>query len=312
MIAFGPVPSRRFGKSLGINNISTVKTCTYSCIYCQVGRTKDKTNVRRSFYDPSVVFKETSDHICRLAPEHMPDCITIVPNGEPTLDINLGVEIDLLKKFHLPVGVITNASLLFRTDVRDALSRADQVCVKVDSILEPTWRKINRPSKSLCFQDCLKGLKTFAESYQGRLFTETMIVDPVNDSEEEAHRTADFIAQLYPAGAFLLAPTRPTAEKDIAIPAKSRLQKAFEIFTGYGLKTELLIEFEGDEVGLSGNAFEDILDISAVHPIREDVALKILKGNPSGKYALESLISEQLIKVVTYQGKKYYVRDYHE
>jgi wyosine [tRNA(Phe)-imidazoG37] synthetase (radical SAM superfamily) len=311
MIAFGPIPSRRFGKSLGINNISSGKACSYSCVYCQLGRTKDKSVLRKTFYDPATIYKEVNAHINHLDLTHMPDCLTIVPNGEPTLDINLGDEIRLLKKFDLPVGVITNASLLFEQEVREALMQADQVCIKVDAIKELDWKKINRPAKQVDFRNYLEGLQVFAESFSGKLFTETMLVDSLNDSEEEIYLIANFITNLKPDVSYLLTPTRPPAERSVSTPSKTRLNFALNTFKNCGLKTELLDDFEGDDVGITGNAFEDILNISAVHPIREDVMQKILKLNHSSTSVLESLIDENLIKTMIYQGNKYYVRDYH-
>ena len=109
MISFGPVPSRRLGKSLGINNIMTPKTCSYGCVYCQVGRTIKKSIKRETFFQPEVIFEKVEEHLKRLDKENYPDYLTFVSNGEPTLDINLGKSIMLLKKLGFPVAVITNA-----------------------------------------------------------------------------------------------------------------------------------------------------------------------------------------------------------
>lgn len=311
MIPFGPVPSRRFGKSLGINNLSTVKTCTYSCIYCQLGRTKNLCATRRSFYSPETFSRNVSNHMNKVKSKNDPDCITIVPDGEPTLDIKLNEEIRLLKKFNLPVNIITNGSLLFDKEVREAVNLADQVCVKVDTLQQKTWKKINRPSKFIDFHQYLNGVQAFSQSYKGQLYTETMLVDSLNDAQNELIPTAAFLTQLKPATSFLLIPTRPHAERYVKAPQIFRLLEAQKIFFKYGLKTELLNEFEGDNIGITGNAYEDILSISAVHPIREDVMKKLLEKNNSDKQVLESLINEKLIRSVTHQGEKYYIRYYH-
>ena len=119
-LAFGPVQSRRLGKSLGINNIPA-KTCSYSCVYCQVGKTINLTTERQHFYRPEDILKEVE----RRAKEATSrgeriDYLAFVPDGEPTLDLNLGKEISLLKQIGLPIAVLTNASLIWRDDVKEA------------------------------------------------------------------------------------------------------------------------------------------------------------------------------------------------
>ena len=147
--SFGPVPSRRLGKSLGINNIPA-KVCTYSCVYCQVGRTTAMPLDRRLFYPPEEIFRDVQGRLAKAkeASETV-DYLTFVPDGEPTLDINLGKAIMLLKSLDVPVGVITNGSLLWRDDVREALGKADWVSLKIDAVQEGIWRQINRPHKDI-------------------------------------------------------------------------------------------------------------------------------------------------------------------
>ena len=150
MISFGPVPSRRLGQSLGINNIPGDKICTYACIYCQVGATRHYTLERQSFYSPEQIFSAVEEHLGKL--QAMPDYLTFVPNGEPTLDIHLKESISRLKQIGIPIAVITNGSLLADAEVRDALSPADWVSVKVDANDETVWKKINRPHPRLTFE----------------------------------------------------------------------------------------------------------------------------------------------------------------
>src|SRR4030042_5271969 len=127
MISFGPVPSRRLGKSLGINNIVSPKVCSYGCIYCQAGQTIKKSTKRDVFYQPEIIYKNVEKHIKLLNPDNYPDYLTIVSNGEPTLDKNLGKIIKVLKKIGIPVAVITNASLMTYDSVKDDLHLADWV-----------------------------------------------------------------------------------------------------------------------------------------------------------------------------------------
>lgn len=112
MLAFGPIPSRRLGRSLGINNIPS-KNCTYSCIYCQLGQTFKKNFERRKFHEPKEILNAVRNKIIKVEElGEKIDYLTFVPDGEPTLDINLGIEIDLLKDLGIKIAVITNSSLI--------------------------------------------------------------------------------------------------------------------------------------------------------------------------------------------------------
>ena len=121
MIAYGPVPSRRLGRSLGINNIPP-KICSYSCVYCQLGRTKKMQVDRTAYYEPQKILKAVRDkvHNVKQRGESI-DYLTFVSDGEPTLDINLGHEIELVRQLGIKIAVITNASLIWREDVREEL-----------------------------------------------------------------------------------------------------------------------------------------------------------------------------------------------
>ncbi|MEM0456527.1 MAG: radical SAM protein [Nitrososphaerota archaeon] len=134
---FGPVRSRRLGRSLGVNNVP-YKTCTYSCIYCQLGRTTNLTVERRTFYNLESTVSEVSEFIGSVSEDV--DYVTFVPDGEPLLDINIGREIfEIKNRVPKPVAVLTNASLLFREDAREDLLNADFVSVKIDVLKEGTW-----------------------------------------------------------------------------------------------------------------------------------------------------------------------------
>ena len=149
MITFGPVPSRRLGRSLGINNIPP-KVCTYACVYCQLGQTNKMRIERQAFCGTEVILGEVRDRVASAFDQgDAIDYLTFVPDGEPTLDLNLGVEISALRELGIPIAVISNASLIWREDVRAELMAADWVSLKLDAILLPTWRRIDRPHGSL-------------------------------------------------------------------------------------------------------------------------------------------------------------------
>ena len=168
MITFGPIPSRRLGRSLGINNIPP-KVCTYSCVYCQIGKTSNVKIHPQVFYSPSQIFNEVQEKVekSREKGESI-DYLTFVPDGEPTLDINLGKEIKLIKSLGIKIAVISNASLIDKKQVRENLKEADLVSLKVDSVEEEIWRKVNHPHRKLCLKSILEGMLKFSESLEGK------------------------------------------------------------------------------------------------------------------------------------------------
>jgi wyosine [tRNA(Phe)-imidazoG37] synthetase (radical SAM superfamily) len=146
-IAFGPVPSRRLGRSLGINNIPP-KTCSYSCVYCQLGKTSNMLVKRQGFYKPEDILMEVKRkvHEAYFKNERI-DYLTFVPDGEPTLDINIGKEISLLKRIGIPIAVITNASLLWQEETREDLLDC-RFCFIKNGCSEPKLvGGVNRPHK---------------------------------------------------------------------------------------------------------------------------------------------------------------------
>ncbi len=311
MIAFGPIPSRRLGKSLGINNIASHKICSYSCVYCQIGITRNKSEDRMAFYEPDLLFSEVEKHLLKLDKENFPDYLTFVTNGEPTLDINLGKEIRLLKRLNIPVAVITNSSLLYDPLVREELMEADWISVKVDSVDEEIWRKINQPLPSSDLGKILRGLEMFSLSYPGSLHTESMLLKGYNDSIPQLKQTASLIATLNPEMAYLSVPTRPPALKEVRPATSAFLAKAWNIFRDLNIQTELLTGFEGTGTGITGNAYEDILNITAVHPLREDTMTELLRKNKADENVVHALIKQGIIKATHYKGKTYYIRSYH-
>ena len=217
-IAFGPVPSRRLGRSLGINNIPP-KHCSYACVYCQVGPTPEEEISPRPFYRPEEILRQVRMRLEAVrAHGEAVDYLTFVPDGEPTLDSRLGESIDALRELGLPIAVISNASLLWYADVRSALRRADWVSVKVDSVVPGVWERINRPHGVLRLADILGGIQRFASEFAGRLVSETMLVAGLNDGDEDIAALGRFIAATRIAHAYLAIPHRPPAVAGVRGP----------------------------------------------------------------------------------------------
>ncbi len=251
--AYGPVPSRRLGRSLGINNIPT-KVCSYACAYCQVGSTGRREIERRAFYAPEEILRAVEQRLASVvrAGEHV-DYLSFVPDGEPTLDLNLGREIGLLKRLGLPIAVISNSSLLAVGGTAEDLAAADWVSLKADTVDESAWRRLNRPHRSLDLQDVHEGMLAFCELFHGRLVTETMLVADVNDSPVHAADTASFLAALAPDVAYLSIPSRPPAASWVRIPDDLAMVRCHDQFAGRLPCVEYLMGYEGDQFSAAGH-----------------------------------------------------------
>jgi len=310
MFAFGPVPSRRLGRSLGINNIPP-KTCSYSCVYCQLGRTSQLIANRQAFYKPKEIFKEVRRKVDEaISRNEKIDYLTFVPDGEPTLDINLGKEISLLRQIGIPIAVLTNASLLWREDVREDLLEADLVSLKVDAVNKTLWMKINRPHKSLSLDKIFDGIVDFAEAFRGTIISETMLIDMI-EYDDELRKIAVFLGELDRLEkAYIAVPTRPPTEKWVKPAKEETLNLAYQIFSERlgDERVEYLIGYEGNAFAFTGNVKEDLLAITAVHPMRKEAVEEFLKKANAEWRVVEELLHENLLVELEYEGKLYYMR----
>lgn len=308
MIAFGPVPSRRLGHSMGINNIPP-KICTYSCVYCQVGRTLNMQSERKAFYKPEEIAQAVKKKV-REAKEkgELIDYLTFVPDGEPTLDINLGIEIEHLKKLGIKTAVITNSSLIWKEDVRKDLYKADWVSLKIDAVTPEIWHKINRPHRYLNLDKILEGIPEFAYSFKGELTTETMLIQGFNNNLKEIEKISDFIAKVKPNKSYIAIPTRPPAERYVEFPTEQVINMAYQVFKEKSIPTEYLIGYEGDAFAFTGNVENDLLSITSVHPMREDGVSKFLDKAKANWSHIERLIHENKLIEVKYKNEKFYIR----
>ena len=307
---FGPVPSRRLGRSIGINNIPP-KICSYSCVYCQIGYSLKMVAEPQVFYKPEELAAEVEEKISVLSKaDEKIDYLTIVPDGEPTLDANLGQLFELLKKTGIKTAIITNSTMLDHAEVRTALCKADWVSVKVDSVDEQTWRNIDKPHRAIDFPAMLKGIKIFSSDYDGFFATETMLVSGVNDSPNLLRQNASFIKQLNPDVSYLSIPTRPPADKTVRPPDELSVNTAYQIYKDADLPAEYLIGYEGNAFSATGNVADDILSITSVHPMREDAIMDFLKKNNDDFKIIETLIEKDLLIRSDYNGENFYVRKF--
>lgn len=310
MIVYGPIPSRRLGQSIGINNIPP-KICSYSCVYCQIGRTNKMQMKRAEFYKPEDIYFEAANKLKQLEAEgKQADYFSFVPDGEPTLDINLGKTIQLLKPLGVKIAVITNASLIWMEEVRTELLSADWVSLSIDGATEDVWRKVDRPHRQLNHQSMLEGMVEFSKKFEGTLVTETMLVEGLNDGEAELERIAEQIAKIQPSKAYLLVPTRPPAESKVNRPSTETIRKATAIIRGIsGVDVECITGDEEEEgFFFTENIADDILGIASVHPIRDDIIAKLLEKRHADKSILNQLLDQGDLVAYDYEGRTFYRR----
>lgn len=310
MIAFGPVPSRRLGLSLGINHIP-YKICPYSCVYCQVGRTKKLSIKREDFYPVKQIVDEARKKIEESKKAGITiDYVTLVPDGEPTLDANLKEIIAGLKEFQLPIAIISNTALIFNDDVQKDLLVADWVSLKVDSVLEKSWRKINRPHHHVQLSQILDGMLKFRSLYKGLLVTETMFVSGVNDSELVVHELVEFLKKLQPAMSYLSIPTRPPAENWVKPPSFDVITRILKQMDDIKNSIDLLMDTDSTDFPSSGSLEDDILGITAVHPMNEE-SLQRMVMDSGGEWGIVlQMIKDQRLMKVEYQQRNYYIKKF--
>ena len=308
MIAYGPVPSRRLGRSLGVNNIPP-KVCSYACAYCQVGRTLDMQIVRREFYRPEDIISEVRLRLQEVGRNgEAVDFLCFVPDGEPTLDVHLGREIELLRQFDRPIAVITNSSLLSLPDVREELATADWVSLKVDTVDEKAWRRLNHPHGELKLPAILEGMIAFKRMFSGTLVTETMLVAGVNDTKRQATATAAFLSRLGPDKAYLAVPTRPPAAKWVRPPSSDVMVRSYQIFAEQVGGLEYLMGYEGNTFSAAGDPRDNLLGITAVHPMREEAVAELLDRTGTSWTLVEELLRDGSLRRVDHEGHGYYLR----
>ena len=299
---YGPVPSRRLGRSLGIDPIPS-KTCNYQCIYCQLGRTTNFTNNRKDFYPKDEIIAEMEQAI-RINEENI-DYITFVGSGEPTLYKSLEDLILRAKEFSKkPICVITNGGLLYDMEVRNALSHADVVLPSLDAADEKSFIKINRPHPSIKFDMVIQGFIEFRRIFTGRFWIEIMIMKGINDSKEQLLKIKEKIDLIKPNRIDINVPIRPPVEEWVKIPDKNIIAILNEVFGQY-------YDINFPEMGVFGlyssNFKEELLNIITRHPMRQDQIIDTFSSEHLSKdnimQHLKNLEKEKKVKEIYYNGK---------
>ncbi len=307
-LVYGPVPSRRLGRSLGVNHIPP-KVCSYACIYCQLGGDRAAAPRRSRFHTPEAILEAAQTRVASLRERgEAVDYIALVPDGEPTLDANLGSIIAGLRSLGIKIAVISNGSLISQGAVRAELAQADWVSLKVDAFTEDTWQRVNRPHPSLGLTAIQESMLAFRRKFDGFLATETMLVAGTNDSPSETEAIAEFLTPLGPDRAYIAVPTRPPALPWVAPAPEERLNAAYQAFQDQGLNVELLIGYEGDAFAAGGDPEADLLSITAVHPMREDAVRRLLERDHADWEVVSGLMEAGRLVELGHGGHRFYMR----
>ncbi|MDD3178807.1 MAG: radical SAM protein [Opitutaceae bacterium] len=278
---FGPLPTRRLGRSLGIDTVPP-KTCNWNCDYCQLGRTHPLTNERKDYQPVGAILDEVRARLAALPPEAI-DWITFVASGESTLHRGIGRLIREVKRLSdRPVAVITNGSLLHLSAVRAALAVADAVLPTLDAGDAETFCKINRPHRGLTFERQVAGIEAFARmKRRGQLWIEVMLLAGLNDSDEALSRLAKVLTRIGPDEIHLTLPTRCPVEEWVRPPAIERIRRAEEIL---GAQAKLALPPPCSARVLRGAAAaEEFVSVVTRHPLSRADLARLLPAWPAAR-----------------------------
>ena len=302
---YGPVPSRRLGRSLGIDPLP-LKTCNYQCIYCQLGKTTNFTNERRNYYPKDEIIVEIEEAIKQNKNNF--DYITFVGSGEPTLYKDLEKLILKTKTFsNKPICVITNGALLYNEEVVKALLLSDIVLPSLDAGDERSFIKINRPHPDIKFESVIQGFIDFRSLFKGKLWIEIMIMKAINDSKKELLKIKEKIDLIKPDKIDINIPLRPPLEKWVKIPDKSIFVLLDEIFGSY---SDISLPEIGNFYLYSQDFEKELLNIIKRHPMRQNQIINTFSSNIFKKediiYRLKKLESKNKIKKSSYYNQIYW------
>jgi len=236
---YGPVPSRRLGRSLGIDLVPH-KICTYDCIYCQIGNTTEKTLARKEY----IPVKEVLEEVKRFLNEGTSsiDYLSLSGSGEPTLHSQICSVIEGIKAVtSIPVAVITNGSLLYEEEVRQDLLHADIVLPSLDAVSSEVFMKINRPRPGFSIEKVIEGLVEFRKAFKGQIWLEILFCKGVNDGKEELLRMKKALDRIQPDRIHLNTVVRPPSEK-WAVPLNQKEMEEIRAF--FGEKASIISEFD--------------------------------------------------------------------
>ena len=260
---YGPVPSRRLGRSVGIDLVPH-KICTYDCIYCQIGKTTQKTLVRKEYVPVMEVIEEV-DFFLKEETSSI-DYLSLSGSGEPTLHSKIRLVIEGIKGItSIPIAVITNGSLLYLEEVRQDLLYADVVLPSLDAVSSKAFLKMNRPDKGLSAERLVEGLVQFRKIYKGQIWLEILFCRGINDSQDELIRMKETIDRIQPDQIHINTVVRPPSEKWAAPLSQKEMEKIKAFF---GERATIISEFDHHPFSLTEKDIKgEILKILRRRPL---------------------------------------------
>jgi wyosine [tRNA(Phe)-imidazoG37] synthetase (radical SAM superfamily) len=301
---FGPVASRRLGLSLGVDLVP-YKTCSFDCIYCELGKTTNKTILRKEYVPFKIIIEELKKYLDKI--DIPPDYITLGGSGEPTLNLAIGNILKEIKKLtKIPVAVITNSSLLFLKQLRKELKEADLILPSLDGVDKDIIFNINRPHTSLTINKIIEGLINFRKEFEGQIWLEILFCQGINDKEEELLHFKNLIEKLNPEKVQINTVARPPS-LDFAIPLnRIQLESIQKII---GEKAEIIADFSSKICQEKDNNYKEnkILNLLRRRPCHiEEISFVLgIKPNKLKKY-LDKLRGEDKVKYKVYNSKVFY------
>jgi wyosine [tRNA(Phe)-imidazoG37] synthetase (radical SAM superfamily) len=305
-LAFGPVPSRRLGISLGVNVVPR-KICSYNCVYCQLGRTTNLT-IERGVYTPTDAIVDAA--IERL--DHAPstEYVTFIGDGEPTLALNLKEVIGgISERWSGRFALLTNGSLLCKSDVRDAASMCDVVLPTMAAGDEDTFRRLHRPHRDISFEKYAQGLRDLVRGYSGATWAEVMLVRGLNDHAESLRRIGELVDDIEPAEIHLTAPIRPPSVSTVNPPTSETVELALRLIPG---SVDFTYPEEADMPSSYSDPVRQLTDIAGTHPLRRDQAVGVLVGagrtEAEAAATIDALVESQVLVALARNEDIFYVR----
>jgi wyosine [tRNA(Phe)-imidazoG37] synthetase (radical SAM superfamily) len=301
---FGPVPSRRLGISLGVD-IIPFKTCSLDCLYCECGRTTRLTCERQSFFPPRLLLEELKRTLAAIP--HL-DFITFSGSGEPTLNSDLGWFIAEIKKISaVPLAVLTNGTLLFRTDVRRELLPADVVLPSLDAALAGSFARINQPCAGLDLEGIIAGLETFRGEYAGKIWLEVFILKGVNDSPADIEALRLALLRVKPDKVQLNTLDRPPAYADVTSADFAHLESIRAQWSGLPVEIIKRAARREEIAAFSSNLENSLMNTIRRRPLTlDDLAALTAKDEGELRRYLDILEKEKKIRPVIQGGKIFY------
>lgn len=300
---FGPVPSRRLGRSLGVD-IVPFKVCSLNCIYCQLGATTSLTTERQPYVAAADVIEELRRWIENGGSA---DYITLSGSGEPTLNSELDQIIEFVQQHtDTPMALLTNGTLFGDPQVRAQVSSLDLLIPSLDAATDSAFQRVNRPAEDLDAEGLIEGIAAAREQCAGQTWLEVMLVQGVNDSDEELMAIRRAIERIQPHRVQINTVVRPPAEPDARALSPAELAHARDVL---GPLTEIVAPLPEDYSGDLDHqqTAEAVHDLLRRRPCTiNDIALGLsMHPNEATKY-VQALLAEDLVEPLQKAASVYY------